>query len=142
MSVLLFLDFVKKHNLDIAPVKSDQPTATAREAAKAHNVPTCNIVKSLLVREPDGEFTIYLCPGDRRLELKEGTRMAIADEVKEITGHSIGGVPPFGHKTPLKTIIVDGFNAEEPLWAAGGAANTNFKTTLKDLKEVVSLTKA
>ena len=137
MSVALFLEFVKKHKLDIKPIKSNKPTTTAREAAEAHGVLVSNIVKSLLVKESDGIFVIYLCPGDRRLELKEGTRMANANEVKEATGHSIGGVPPFGHKKPLKTIIVDGFDSTTPLWAAAGAADTNFKTTLKELQKIV-----
>ncbi len=137
MSVSLFLEFVKKHRLEIAPVKSERATTTAKEAAEAHGVPVSNIVKSLLVHEADGDFVIYLCPGDRRLELKDGARMATADEVKEITGHSIGGVPPFGHKRPLKTKIADGFNPTTPLWAAAGAADTNFKTTLEELQNII-----
>lgn len=137
MSVALFLKLVKKHNLKIAPVKSERATTTAKEAAAAHGVPVSNIVKSLLVREADGSFMIYLCPGDRRLDLKEGARMATADEVKEVTGHSIGGVSPFGHQRPLKTKIIDGFDPTAPLWAAAGAADTNFETTLEELQNIV-----
>lgn len=81
MSVELFLEFVKKHELDIAPVKSERATTTAREAAKVHGVPVSNIVKSLVVCEASGEFVVYLCPGDKRLELSDGARMAMADEV-------------------------------------------------------------
>ncbi len=142
MSVSLFLDFVKKHRLDITPVKAERATTTAKEAAEAHEVPVSNIVKSLLVREADGEFVLYLCPGDRRLELSEGAQMATADEVKEITGHSIGGVPPFGHKRQLQTVIVDGFDPNAPLWAAAGAADTNFKTTLEELTKIQSVIKS
>ena len=136
MSVALFLTFVEKHKLDITPVKSKQATTTAKEAAEAHGVSVSNIVKSLLVRESNREFVLYLCPGDKRLELSEGARMAKADEVKKVTGHSIGGVPPFGHKTSLKTVIVDGFDGAAPLWAAAGAADTNFKTSLPELVTV------
>ncbi len=128
---------MEEHQLDIVPIRAKKATTTAKEAAEAHGVPVSNIVKSLLVREADGEFVLHLCPGDRRLELKEGARMANADEVKEVTGHSIGGVPPFGHKNPLKTIIVGGFDPNNPLWAAAGAADTNFETTLSKLQEIV-----
>ncbi|MBM4401954.1 MAG: YbaK/EbsC family protein [Candidatus Cloacimonetes bacterium] len=139
MSVTLFLEFIKKHKLDITSVKSEQSTTTAQEAAKVHNVPVSNIVKSLVVKQ-DGEFVLYLCPGDKKLNLEKiGGRMATADEVKEVTGHSIGGVPPFGHKKPLKTVIVDGFDPTEPLWAAAGAQDTNSQTTLFELKKVVAL---
>lgn len=138
MSVSLFLKFVEEHNLGVTPVKSEQTTTTAKEAAEAHGVPVSNIVKSLLVREANGEFVLYLCPGDRQLKFKEGARMANADEVKEVTGHSIGGVPPLGHKRPLKTVIVDGFDSNTPLWAAAGASDTNFKTTLSELQKITN----
>ena len=139
MSVPLFLEFIKKHKLNITPVKSERFTATAQEAAAVRSVPVSNIVKSLVVKK-DGEFVVYLCPGDKKLNLQKiGGRMATASEVKEATGHSIGGVPPFGHQQPLKTVIVDGFNPNEPLWAAAGAQDTNFKTTLSELKRIVTL---
>lgn len=146
MSVALFSRFIREHHLEIKPVKSAKSTTTAKEAAEVHGVPAPNIIKSLVVKAGE-EFLICLCPGDRRLNLeklarklgKKDLRLANAHEVKKATGHSIGGVPPFGHKTFLKTLIVEGFDADQPLWAAAGASNTNFKTTLSELKSVVSL---
>jgi len=147
MPVFLFEKFVKENSLDIEVVESSESTKTAVEAARVHGVPVSNIVKSLVVRADD-EFVVCLCPGDKRLDLedlkaklgKNSVLMAVADEVKEATGHSIGGIPPFGHKQPLKTIIIDGFNPAQPLWAAAGAADANFKTTLAELQEIVDKT--
>ncbi len=136
MSTRLFNNFIKTHNLPIQPVKSDQPTATAYEAATAHGVPVSNIVKSLVVKQGH-EFMVYLCPGDQRLNLPEGARMANANEVKAVTGHSVGGVPPFGHEKLLKTVIVEGFDPTTPLWAAAGAQDTNFQTTLAELSRII-----
>jgi len=144
VSVPLFLEFVRKHNLDITPEKSAELTTTAAEAAKVHGVPVSNIVKSLVVKA-DGEFLIYLCPVDKKLDFKElsrrlgkkDVRMGTPDEVRDVTGHSIGGVSPFGHRKPLKTIIISGFDPDEPLWAAAGAVDTNFKTSLSKLQEIV-----
>ncbi len=146
MSVKLFKKFLKEHNLDIKLVKSERSTLTAKEAAEVHGVSVSNIVKSLVIKA-DSDFFICLCPGDKRLSFgylkrklgKKEIRMATADEIKEITGHSIGGVPPFGHKKPLKTIIIKGFNPKQPLWAAAGASNVNFKTTLSELKRILEL---
>ena len=117
MPVYLFEKFVKEQGLDIEVVGSSESTRTAEEAARVHGVPVSNIVKSLVVKAGD-EYVVCLCPGDKRLDLeglrvrlgKESVRMAMADEVKKVTGHSIGGVPPFGHSQPLRTIIIDGFN--------------------------------
>jgi prolyl-tRNA editing enzyme YbaK/EbsC (Cys-tRNA(Pro) deacylase) len=146
MSVELFRDFLKKHNLDVEIVESRQSTSTAKEAAEAQGVPVSNIVKSLVVKA-NGEFFVCLCPGDRRLDFealrrslgKKEIRMATAAEVKEATGHSIGGVPPFGHKNILKTIIIEGFDKNQYLWAAAGAANANFRTTFSELEEVLRM---
>lgn len=145
MSVSLFKTFVKTHRFDVEIVRSEERTRTAGEAAEVHGVPVSNIVKSLVLKADD-EYIVALCPGDKRLyfqELKtilgkESVRMANAWEVKEVTGHSIGGVPPFGHNEPLRTIIVSGFDATEPLWAAAGAAEVNFQTTLAELEEIVA----
>ena len=145
MSVELFEKFIKENNLDIKTIKSEQATTTAQQAADAHKVLVSNIVKSLVVKA-DNEFFIVLCPGNKRLDFQElkkilrknTIKMANADEVKQITGHSVGGVPPFGHKQPLKTIILNGFNPDEPLWAAAGRADTNFKTTLSELKNILN----
>jgi len=144
MSVSLFENFVTVHNLDIELVESEERTRTAEDAAKVHVVPVSNIVKSLVVRADD-EYVVALCPGDKRLDLrgleeilgKRSVHMARPADVKEATGHSIGGVPPFGHKETLQTIIIDGFDSSESLWAAAGAADVNFRTSLSELKEIV-----
>ena len=144
MSVPLFKNFIKKTKLNITLLSSEEETRTAAEAAKVHGVPVSNIVKSLVVKADD-EFIIVLCPGDKKVDLKalqdildkESVRMANPFEVKEITGHSIGGVPPFGHKEPLQTVIIPGFDSAEPLWAAAGAADVNFQTTLAELEGIV-----
>lgn len=146
MSVELFKQFVEEHSLDIEPVRSEKSTSTAKKAAKVHRVPVSNIVKSLVIKA-GSEFLVCLCPGDKRLDferLKESlgkreVRMATPSEVKRVTGHSIGGVPPFGHKKPLKTIIIDGFDPDQPLWAAAGAPNVNFQTDLSELKRILAL---
>lgn len=145
MSLELFEKFLKENGFSIKPVKSKESTSTAEEAARAHGVPVSNIVKSLLIKA-DGDFFMCLCPGDKKVNFenlkkklnKTELRMANAREVKEITGHSIGGVPPFGHKTTLKTIILDGFDEKAPLWAAAGASDTNFESSLSQLKKVIS----
>ncbi len=147
MATKVFNSYLNQNNLDIKPVQSDQVTKTAEEAAQVHGVPVSNIVKSLVVKVGE-EFVIVLCPGDRKVdftELKEilgkkdvQVKMADPDEVKEVTGHSIGGVPPFGHKQKLKTVILDGFDSEQPLWAAAGAADVNFETRLQQLRDIIS----
>lgn len=144
MAVSQFKAFVQKNNLDVEILETEDATRTAQEAAIAHGVPVSNIVKSLLVKVGD-EYVLFLTPGDRRLDLDsvakdsstQKVRMATPDEVKEITGYSIGGVPPFGHSVKLRTVVVEGFDPSSTLVAAAGSGNSVFKISLERLKELV-----
>lgn len=146
MAIDTFKEFLKQNNLPIEILISTEPTRTALEAATTHNVPVSNIVKSLLVKSMNG-FLLFLVPGDRRLDLERLKKdfndptlsMANADEVKEITGYSIGGVPPFGHISKIKTYIEEGFDPKTDVVAAAGSGNAVFKTTLDNLKKYITL---
>lgn len=138
----MFRDYVEKLGLPIEIVDSeDQTTHTAANAAKAHGVPVSNIIKSLLFKHKDADqFIMALVPGDRRMNMDRLSeyvggkiRMATPDEVKSVTGYSIGGVPPFGHASSLTTYVMDGFDGSVELLGAAGSAHTIFKCTLEDL---------
>jgi len=142
-----FQQFIKDNNInsvDIIP--TPQSTRTATEAAAIHNVPVAAIVKSLLLKSPV-KFYLFLVPGDKRIDFDRAAllvddsplRMATADEVKEVTGYSIGGVPPFGHKIKLKTVILDGF-PDDTIIPAAGAHNAVFKTTKNTLCQILKET--
>jgi prolyl-tRNA editing enzyme YbaK/EbsC (Cys-tRNA(Pro) deacylase) len=132
-----FEQYLKEKNIsDISLINSQEETHTAQQAADAHQVPVNNIVKSLVVKV-DNDFEVFLVPGNKRLDLERvGGRMASTDEVKDITGYSIGGVPPFGHKRKLKINIEDGFDKNNILVAAGGKPNIVFKITFERLEEL------
>lgn len=137
MSVEYFTKQLSDKEISIAIITSEETTHTAEQAAEVHKVPVSNIVKSLLVRN-DKYYEIHLVPGNRRLELKNNERMANAEEVKQITGYSIGGVPPFGHKDKIKVIVEDGFDKSSLLVAAAGSANSVFKISFDELKRILS----
>lgn len=135
-----FKKYLNDNGLEFEVIVTQEPTKTAQQAADTHNVPVSNIVKSLLVNI-DGSFHLFLVPGDRRLDMNEiksrfnagSVRMADAYEVKNVTGYSIGGVPPFGHKSKLSTHIIDGFDPSSLLVAAAGSGNSIFKISLTQL---------
>ncbi len=145
MAKEVFEKFLNEHNLKIQIINSKEKTHTAQQAAETHNIPVRNIIKSILVKIDD-EPILFLAPGDKRIDLEEkkkefnarDIKVANAEEVKDITGHSIGGVPPFGHKKKIKTFIEKGFNGNEKLLAAAGSPNSVFKISLVDLKKIIS----
>ncbi|MER3453411.1 MAG: aminoacyl-tRNA deacylase [Acidimicrobiia bacterium] len=91
------------------------------------------IVKSL-VFSVDGEVVVALVSGDNlcdeeKLARAAGGRRAWredADTVREATGFPIGGVPPFGHREPLRVFIDEDLLAFDELWAAAGTPHVNF----------------
>jgi prolyl-tRNA editing enzyme YbaK/EbsC (Cys-tRNA(Pro) deacylase) len=47
--------------------------------------------------------------------------LADAPTVLDLTGFPVGTVPPFGHKTRLRTLIDAGVLAQSEVYAGGGA---------------------
>ncbi len=144
MSKENFKKFLEKNNLKIKILESSEKTHTAQEAADVHGVSVENIIKSILVKI-DEKFVLFLVPGHKKVDLDEKKkifkakecRIAKPEEVKEITGYSIGGVPPFGHKEKIETYIEKGFLKNEETLAAGGSPNCVFKIKFEKLKKIL-----
>src|SRR5262245_34562560 len=106
--------------LEIEVVVLPDSARTAPEAAQAIGVEVGQIVKSLVFTR-DGEPVLVLCAGDRRVDAKRlNLSRANADEVRAVTGFSIGGIPPLGHDSEIETIIDASLRRFETVWAAAG----------------------
>ena len=64
--------------------------------------------------------------------------MASAEEVKEQTGYTIGGVSPVGHKYKLEILIDSSLNRFKAIFAAAGHPNCIFEINYDDLKKITS----
>jgi prolyl-tRNA editing enzyme YbaK/EbsC (Cys-tRNA(Pro) deacylase) len=113
-------------------VTMDRSTHTAAEAAEAIGCEVGAIVKSL-VQLGDGEPMIVLASGSNRVDTALlgrdlGLELAMSDArtVKDATGYSIGGVPPFGHARALRTVIDAELLRYDRVWAAAGSATSVF----------------
>ena len=82
----------------------DSSARTALEAASSLDCEVGAIVKSLLFKT-EQYYTLCLVAGDKKaslnkikkiLDIKDAS-MASADDVKNVTGFTIGGVSPVGH---------------------------------------------
>ena len=82
------------------------------EAASSLKCEVGAIVKSLLFKT-ENTFTLCLIAGDKKASLNKikktlnikDASMASADEVKNITGFTIGGVSPVGHLNKINIYI-------------------------------------
>ena len=64
--------------------------------------------------------------------------MASADEVKDVTGFSIGGVSPVGHMKSINILIDSSLKRFESLFAAAGHPNCIFKINFNDLQKITN----
>lgn len=130
-------------HLNLAIQQVPQSTHTAQEAADAVGAPLAAIVKSL-VFIADSPILVLVSGANRvdmtTLEAYLGSpcRKASADEVKNATGWSIGGVPPFGHATALRTVMDEDFFVLDTLWAAAGSADSVFPISPARLSELAA----
>jgi Cys-tRNA(Pro) deacylase len=95
---------------------------TVEEAAAERGVPESQVIKTLLVRCPDGKHVVALVRGDRRLSLKKLARivgvkslkMAPEADVPRITGYRVGAVAPIGLRRADVPTYVDRDILDEP----------------------------
>jgi prolyl-tRNA editing enzyme YbaK/EbsC (Cys-tRNA(Pro) deacylase) len=126
---------LRERGLDVEVQVLPDSTRTAAEAAAACGCEVGQIVKSL-VFVVDGQPTMVLCAGDRRVERVDG-RPANADEARQATGFAIGGIPPLGHDTELPTVVDESLRRYERVWCAAGTPHAVFETDLEALIEAI-----
>lgn len=115
-------------------VELPQSTRTAAEAAQAVGCEVGQIAKSLVFRDANGEAVLVITCGTNRVNEKRlSLERASADFVREKTGYAIGGIPPVGHATPLKTFLDEDLLRFERIWAAAGTPNAVFELSAADL---------
>jgi len=136
----------RRLGLDVTVREMPASTRTAEEAAAACGCATAQIAKSLIFRgKKTGTPWLFLVSGANRVNEKrmvevigEPVVRVNADDVRALTGYAIGGVPPFGHATPLATVMDEDLFAHATIWAAAGTPFAVFATTPRALAEAVS----
>ena len=135
---------LKQFNNKIKVISLETSARTAKEASVSLKCDVGAIVKSLLFRG-DRDFMLCLISGDKKASLNKlkkvlnlkDVEMANAENVKEITGYTIGGVAPIGHLKKVNIFIDKNLSRFNELYAAAGHPNCVFKI---DFENLVKLT--
>lgn len=115
----------------------DASTHTAEEAAATVGAEIGQIVKSLVFVAPDEhglEPVLCLVSGPNRVDLarlaavigEPDVRRATAAEARELTGFSIGGIPPIGHGRAVRVMMDPDLGRFQVVWAAAGTPTAVF----------------
>ncbi len=134
--------------LSIAVHEMSQSTRTAEEAAAACGVSVGQIVKSLVFTGAESSKPyLLLVSGSNRVNEKgiaahlgEALKRPDANSVRELTGFAVGGIPPFGHSTPLPTFIDHDLLQYDVVWAAAGTPTAVFPVNPAKLRDAIDAT--
>ena len=135
----ILIDFDKNQKIIVLNTSAK----TALEAAASLGCEIGAIVKSLLFKT-ESNFTLCLVAGDKKASLNKikktlnikDSSMASANDVKNITGYTIGGVSPIGHLNKVNILIDKSLDRFNSLFAAAGHPNCVFKISFKDLQKI------
>jgi prolyl-tRNA editing enzyme YbaK/EbsC (Cys-tRNA(Pro) deacylase) len=139
-------------NLDV--VAFDESTHTAAEAAAAVGAELGQIVKSLVFVAPDGrgglDPVLCLVSGPNRVDVarlaavtaEPEIRRATAREAHDLTGFSIGGIPPIGHERAVRVIMDPDLGRFQTVWAAAGTSTAVFPVPPATLRTLANATVA
>ena len=124
---------LKEFNPNLKVIVLEQTARTANDAATALGCKVGAIVKSLLFKAGE-DFVLCLVSGDKRCSLnklkkilnEKDVSMANPDDVKKVTGYTIGGVSPIGHLTKLKIFLDNNLKRFSKIYAAAGHPNAVF----------------
>ena len=136
---------LNEYNKELKAIVLNSSARTAQEAADSLNTEVGSIVKSLLFTTEDG-FVLCLVSGDKRcslnklkkIKIQKDVSMANPDQVKEVTGFTIGGVSPIGHLQEIEIFIDKELSRFKYIYAAAGHPNCIFKI---DFDNLINITK-
>src|ERR1700759_472950 len=129
---------------DISVIESEVSSATVPLAAEAYGVEPGMIAKTLSLRV--GERVILIvAAGTSRMDNKKvkaqfggKPKMLGLEEVADITGHEVGGVCPFGLKSPLPVYCDVSLKAFDVVVPAAGSAPRRVGVTPDRMAELTS----
>ncbi len=148
-SVQRVVDAAAAHGLDIDVRESPAGTRTAEDAATAVGCAVDQIVKSMIF-DTGEELVLALTSGTHRVD---GAKLALAlgvkecgradvDAVRATTSYAIGGVPPIGHATPLRSVLDPHLLTFDEVWAAAGTPRHVFGINPSTLLRISGATEA
>lgn len=156
-------EWAQTRGLDLTIQEYPDGTRTAQDAADAVGCQVDQIVKSMIFSlrigsadpvdgdgRPVSELVLALTAGSNKIDTTalaavggaDRCGRADPDEVRAVTGYAIGGVPPFGHDTPLRTWIDPHLLTFDEVWAAAGTPRHVFPIEPARLVELTGAVEA
>jgi prolyl-tRNA editing enzyme YbaK/EbsC (Cys-tRNA(Pro) deacylase) len=139
-----------RKGIDLRVVVLAATTHTAEDAARALGVELGQIVKSLVFVAPHPELghepVLCLVSGTNRVDVarlaavvgEPAIRRATAREARDLTGFTIGGIPPVGHAGPMRVVMDPDLGRHREVWAAAGVDRAVFPASPAALRALTN----
>ena len=144
-TVLKVKNYLNKFDKNLSIISLNETARSSEEAGNSLNVKTGAIVKSLIFKSIDSDYYLCLISGDKTVSINKLSKLIKkeilkpnANEIKEITGFSIGGVPPVAHKIKMLTYIDKNLNRFDSIYAAAGHPHCVFKINFENLCKITN----
>jgi prolyl-tRNA editing enzyme YbaK/EbsC (Cys-tRNA(Pro) deacylase) len=139
-------NYLNKFDENIELIVLDETARTAIDAANSLKTEVGSIVKSLLFKDNDNNNYLCLVSGDKYVSTDKISQLVgltikktTAQECKEFTGYSIGGVSPIAHDNKPKLILIDkNLSKYEKVFAAAGHPYVVFGVTYLELVKLTN----
>ena len=136
---------IKEFDPNLKVIVLEKTARTANDAASALGCEVGAIVKSLLFKTGEN-YVLCLVSGDKKCSLnklkkilnEKDVSMASPEDVKRVTGFTIGGVSPTGHLIEINTYIDENLKNFNSIFAAAGHPNAVFEIDFENLKALTS----
>ena len=139
-------NYLNKFDENIELIVLDETARTAIDAANSLKTEVGSIVKSLLFKDNDNNYYLCLVSGDKYVSTDKISQLVgltikktTAQECKEFTGYSIGGVSPIAHDNKPKLILIDkNLSKYDKVFAAAGHPYVVFGVTYLELVKLTN----
>ena len=145
MSIEKVKQYFKQFSLENRIKEFNVSSATVELAAKALSCEPCRIAKSLSFKIADNKAVIVVAAGDVRVDNKKfksffqkKLKMLSGNEVKNFTGHEIGGVCPFAVHDGVDVYLDISLKRFATVFPACGSSNSAIEFTMEELEKYSS----
>ncbi|MEW6266981.1 MAG: YbaK/EbsC family protein [Thermodesulfobacteriota bacterium] len=129
-------------------VKAHQrPVFTSQDAARERGVRLSQIVKTMLLKSPEGRVLVAVLPGHRRLDLKKlkkctghkNLEFMDGDSIRTALGLVVGAIAPVGDLARRFPVFVDaGVFDEEHVDISSGDPTAGLELASRDLRRLLA----
>ena len=131
MSIEMVKEFFRQHDMADQVLEFDTSSATVELAAVAVGTIPAKIAKTLSFQQKESGGFLIVTAGDAKIDnakfkglFQMKAKMLTPEEVLTLTGHAVGGVCPFGIKTPIPVYLDISLKRFQTVFPACGSGNS------------------